>query len=296
MKVRYSIRVVIRDDKPIKLNGNVPINFFIILNGVLIKIPTGKEINPKHFDSKKYKVVKCPLATELNRYFSNRVEAFNKWMMKQEMLNKNVNRESVKDYFNGSADKTFYEFWEEQIEVWKNVKAPSTIMYYSSVLKILKEYRANLNFSDIDIQFVEKFDKFLTNTKKNSENGKFNKHKCFKAVIRSAMRRGYIEKNPYSDFTIRSQEGKRMFLTSEEVKKIMELEITPDKQYLDKIRDTFLFSCFCGLRFSDMESLTWNHITEEAICIRMKKTNKEVTIPLIPQTKRLLTDNNYFRY
>jgi len=97
-----------------------------------------------------------------------------------------------------------------------------------------------------------------------------------------------MEKNPYSDFTIKSQEGKRMFLTSDEVKKIMELKITPDKQYLDKIRDTFLFSCFCGLRFSDMESLTWNHITEEAICIRMKKTNKEVTIPLIPQTKKLL--------
>ena len=289
MKVRYSIKNDLRDDK-IKLNGNAPIYFQVILNSVLIKIPSGKEIHPKYWDWDNSRVIRSfPLASEMNQYFAHKIEAFKRFMLKEEILDRKINRETIKDYFNNRADITFYKFWEEQMKAWEGTKAPSTIVYYRVVLKALRTYRANLNFSDIDVRFVEGFEKYLRIVRKNTNGGILNKHKCLKAMIRAALRKGYVVDNPYIHFSLKSQEGKRLFLTSDEIRKIISLKFTGKNQYLDKVRDTFVFACYSGLRFSDVESLTWSHITKDSICISMQKTSKEVSIALIPQTKAILS-------
>jgi site-specific recombinase XerD len=59
------------------------------------------------------------------------------------------------------------------------------------------------------------------------------------------------------------------------------------------VKDLFLFTCYTGLAFSDMQSLTENNIRkgidgEMWIFTERKKTNKPSNIPLLPQAKAIL--------
>ena len=58
--------------------------------------------------------------------------------------------------------------------------------------------------------------------------------------------------------------------------------------YLDRVRDLFVFSCYCGLRFSDVIALTRDMITDKQISIVTKKTGDALHIDLNAHTKRIL--------
>ena len=288
MKIRYSIIPILRTDK-LKLNGHAPIHYRVILNSVLVKIPTGKEILPEHWDNENNRVRKSLLFSgEINQAIKAKSEEFQRFMLKQEAGCKPITKETVKDFFNNRTNMSFYQFWEQQVGLWRVQKKHNTIRSYNAVLNVLKGFRSNLQFNELNLHLVEEFDTHLREVRLNSINGAFGSHKCFKAIIGAAIRKGFVEKNPYSDFSIRSTDSKRVFLVADELKKLKEIEIPENKQHLARIRDLFLFSCYSGIRFSDMVDLRWNNITETSICLNMNKTNKEVNIGLIPQTRLLL--------
>ena len=58
--------------------------------------------------------------------------------------------------------------------------------------------------------------------------------------------------------------------------------------HLDRVRDLFAFSCYCGLRFSDVIALTKDMITDTQISIVTKKTGDALHIDLNAHTKRIL--------
>ena len=78
-----------------------------------------------------------------------------------------------------------------------------------------------------------------------------------------------------------SQNTIREFLTIEEVKQLM---ATPCRY--DIVKRAFLFSCFTGLRYSDIKSLLWSEIRKAAdgrtlfLEHPQVKTRKIVTVPL----------------
>lgn len=78
---------------------------------------------------------------------------------------------------------------------------------------------------------------------------------------------------------IRQPEGKREFLTLEEINK---LENTPYKK--DNIRRAFLFACYCGLRVGDVMGLRWSDISVNGgrhfISVVMQKNSKPISLPL----------------
>ena len=83
----------------------------------------------------------------------------------------------------------------------------------------------------------------------------------------------------------------REFLTIEEVKKVMN---TPCRYEI--VKKAFLFSCFTGLRYSDMKALNWSEIhsaadgkTEYIDHIQIK-TKDRVTIPLSEEAKRWMPE------
>lgn len=68
----------------------------------------------------------------------------------------------------------------------------------------------------------------------------------------------------------------RAFLTIEEVKKLIDEPI----YYHPEVKPAFLFSCFTGLRLSDLQSLRWTDISDNCIVKRQQKTETTVRIPL----------------
>jgi len=107
-----------------------------------------------------------------------------------------------------------------------------------------------------------------------------------KCALKAAIQAGIIDRHPFAGISkadeIKVPESKRTFLTIDEVKALI---ATPCKR--EDVKNAFLFSCFCGLRWSDTSALTWGNIEQENgkyhIALVMKKTREPLYLPLNKQ-------------
>lgn len=79
-----------------------------------------------------------------------------------------------------------------------------------------------------------------------------------------------------------------IYLEKEELTALVSLEIPPKKQYLERVRDVFVFACFCGLRYSDVAALRREHIHDGVIEVVTKKTSDRLRIDLNDITRKIL--------
>ena len=101
--------------------------------------------------------------------------------------------------------------------------------------------------------------------------------------LRAAVRAGLIKHNPFTEFEPhekpRKVETEREYLTLEEIRRLAATDITNGS-----VRQMFLFSCFSGLRISDIERLTWDRIRKTdsgwQLELQQKKTKRRAYIPL----------------
>lgn len=108
-------------------------------------------------------------------------------------------------------------------------------------------------------------------------------YNVFNCALNLAVRENIIPFNPFSkidaDEKIQKPESTREFLTIDEVKTLIKADCKKES-----IKRAFLFGCFCGLRFSDIERLRWGDIQSDGdntiLRIIVKKTNRPLTLPL----------------
>lgn len=83
----------------------------------------------------------------------------------------------------------------------------------------------------------------------------------------------------------------RSYLTMPEVRALA--AVTPQNDYEKAILPAFLFSCFCGFRFSDVEELTWEIITtmsdgSKQFDLTQVKTKEKLYLPLSNNALKLM--------
>lgn len=81
---------------------------------------------------------------------------------------------------------------------------------------------------------------------------------------------------------------KVIFLTWDELNKLKDYQIPKDKQYLERVRDVFLFCCFTSLRYSDVRNLKRSDVKSDHIEITTVKTADSLTIELNKYSKAIL--------
>ena len=115
----------------------------------------------------------------------------------------------------------------------------------------------------------------------------------FEAAINEAYKKGLISTNPAA--LVEDSEKptappvERDYLTAEELKTLAAAKC-PNEQ----VRAAFLFSCFCGLRLSDVEGLTWADVHQDGenwqIETRMQKTRQILYLPLSAEARRYMPE------
>lgn len=108
------------------------------------------------------------------------------------------------------------------------------------------------------------------------------------------VRNDYLSENPFDKISptdrIPKSESQRQFLQIDEVKRLIATEC-PTRQ---SVKQAFLFSCFCGLRISDIYSLTWGDIHKDGnqwrVSIVMKKTDDPIYLPLSEHAMKWLPE------
>jgi integrase len=118
--------------------------------------------------------------------------------------------------------------------------------------------------------------------------------KRLSSVLNTAIADGIISSNPFMQ--IRPEElpkGRSRevnYLTIDEVRKLID---TPC--YYADIRNAFLFSCFTGLRFSDIKALTWSKVRKDGngdtfISFTQKKTGRWENLPVSREAMKFLPE------
>jgi hypothetical protein len=71
---------------------------------------------------------------EINQALKAKSEELQRFVLKQEARCKPITKETVKDFFNNRTNLSFYQFWEQQVGLWRVRKNHNTIRSYNAVL------------------------------------------------------------------------------------------------------------------------------------------------------------------
>lgn len=166
--------------------------------------------------------------------------------------------------------------------------------------EFLTESRPRLNhqtlkLSQITTVMVSDFVEYLDS--KSTGEGAHSYYQRFKKILKRAVDEEIIYKNPTNGISCKAPDGlQKDVLTNEE---IIKLAKTPCKNL--NIKRAFLFCCSTGLRFCDVEALTFKDIdfAQMKITIPQLKTGKAVTLDLNKTAQNMIgepqsPDNNVF--
>ncbi len=183
-------------------------------------------------------------------------------------------------------DTPFLWYYRKLLDSYNNnINSNATWSSWRDCLRQLEEYcDEKTTFRDVTPDFVKGFKEFLDRVEKKNSKGRFPSGKLlshntkflyftkFRACINKAYADGILKVNPLSRVSgIPKKEVRREFLTMRE---LAVLSRTPCEN--PGLKRTFLFSCFTGMRKSDIIRLTWGDIYEvdgfTRVVYRQKKT------------------------
>ncbi len=275
-----------------------------------IRFCVGESINPKYWNSKTSRARTTPSfpeSQEFNHRLSGIASKVNKLYLQsfnsteepptKEVLEKYIRMEILKE----NTKLSFFDFYQDFIDKTAaggrlnskgGIIRPNSAKFYRGSLKILKGYKANLDYEDITLEFYNDFISYL-NGKGFSVNTVGDNIKKLKAVMAAAMELGYHKNNAFQGkyFNKPSEEADNIYLSLKELKEVESVDLAT-KPYLDRVRDLFLVGCYTGLRFSDFSRLTNKNIAEEFITIKQSKTGEDVVIPVHSVIKMIIKKYN----
>ncbi|MBN8667359.1 MAG: site-specific integrase [Chitinophagales bacterium] len=214
---------------------------------------------------------------------------------------KTVSANLLKELFTGKSriQVTVIEYlgrYIEELEARNEIKLVSLNKYRQS-LNSLKSFipskfeLPDLPISLINYDFINCYDLFLKqeyNLHKNTIN-KY--HSRLRTILIRAQIEGLISVQPYANFKLVSVKSERSFLSSEELDKIVALDLSANSS-LDRVRDIFVFSAYTGLRFQDAQNLTKANLikvkSKLSLRYQQQKTGGVVDIPLLPIASKII--------
>jgi len=148
-----------------------------------------------------------------------------------------------------------------------------------------------LSFEEVNVSFLKKYQEFLFNKLGNSINTVHGTIKVIRKLFNDAVREGIVDagQNPFLRFRLRTEPTIRPYLTEKEITRIEDLSLTSGSK-MAQHRDLFVFACFaCGLRVSDLLLLKWKHFDGTHLNLVIKKTGRQISIPLPNRALEILS-------
>ncbi|MCL2562133.1 MAG: site-specific integrase [Rikenellaceae bacterium] len=286
---------------------NVPIRMRVTYLRHRIEFTTGYRIDAAKWDAEKQRVrngcsnklrqTASEINTDLNGY-SNTIQAIFKEFEVQDAI---PTPEQLKTAFSarcGNNDSSlspavsfftaFDEFVREEgnLNNWTN----STYIKFQTIRNHFEEFNLSLSFDYLNEAGLSEFISYLRDTK-GMRNSTITKNLSFlKWFLRWAFRKGYSDNRAFDGFKpkLKTTQKKIIFLTWDELTKLRDYEIPATKQYLERVRDVFFFTCFTGLRYSDAYNLKRSDIKGDRIELTTIKTADSLTIELNDHSRAIL--------
>lgn len=308
MNIKRNVTVFLesrkKDGQPII--ENVPIRIRVSYAGYKVDFATGYRIDLSKWDEKTKRVknnctnklqqTASDINSELDKYSTAIQTIFKEYEIREmiptpkqlkDIFSNRINKE-IKEYTSDSFFDVFDEFVNECNN--QNNWATGTRIRFSPVRKHLITFDKNLTFKNIDEDKLNDFVLFLKD-KMNLRNSTIEKQiKCLKWFLRWATKKGYNKNTTFRFYKtkLKSVPKKVIFLTWDELNQLKEYVIPSEKQYLERVRDVFLFQCYTGLRHSDVYNLKNSDVKDKYFEVTTVKTSDSLIIELNSYSRAIL--------
>jgi site-specific recombinase XerD len=194
----------------------------------------------------------------------------------------------VQELKNNHSKVDFISFFQSALEEEKASMNYGSYKRHRSVCAKLKSFQNVIYFKEINIEFLEKYRSHLLGigNKKTTVNANI---ASIKKYVHLAKRKGVRIPLEISQIKVGSTRGFRNFLKIHEVKNCIEyFNGTKILEHEKIILGYFLFSCFTGLRISDVKKLTRDNFKGGTIQFESQKSKKQQYISLNQSVKGIL--------
>lgn len=256
-------------------------------------LSTGVKVYPRQWDGKNECVKLRNDATSLNKALSDiKNDAIT--LLTEMSKTGYVDLARLNEIFKPKAyDLTFHEYMKDRISK-RNVSENTRERYVSFYKVFVDEYGKMKNFSDITEAGVRDYDEWLhkriVNGHLMQQSTIYSHHKYLRLFIYDALTDGYVDKNPYQSKRIKidhGESGQIPSLTIDQVEQIENLELDG---FVGKTKDLFLFQCYTGLAFSDMQKFKLSNYSQDKdgnYLIKDKRTKTDTTYIFMLSEKAL---------
>lgn len=276
-------------------------------------ISTGYNIKPDHWDGKKRWIKRaCPEFEEIDSVLTkitsklgeiltyakdNGIDPIVDFMLLE--LEKN------REYEQRSNRVNIFDTLEIYIEEKKGKVSVDQIKDYKSLKKHLTNFKKHssqpVTFRNLNLKFYNEFMDYLFYKAEKPDgtvglltNSAGKVVRLLKGFVNYQVAKGTIPAVDLTNFKVVEEETDAIYLSENELAKIYNLNLLEDKE-LEEIRDIFIVGCYTGLRYSDLSTLSPEHIdvANETINLKQRKVHKAVIIPMIDYVPEILKKYNY---
>ena len=248
-------------------------------------------IKPKQWDFKRLKINSNRDDYDaLNDRIDDEIKKIREVIKHKKEKGEQVSLSKMKDIKDFKLYTSFYEFMEDEIE--KSIIKESTKKTHRRTLNVMREFKKELDIEDVNVSFLMDFERYL-NLMNLGVNTTYKYFKNIRTYVNIAIVLDLINVNdyPFKKFKLKQVNGSRDFLTPDELMKLENINFELDLK-LEKVKDIFLMSCYCGARFSDLvrltednfyedSGITWLEFTMQKSQIKNDvKTRKEIKLPI----------------
>lgn len=196
----------------------------------------------------------------------------------------------IEEYENKTPKFDFISFMRQQLE--KMPMKESSYKKHLQQIQKFQDFKPVVSFSDINLELINDFKGYLHTERKNNKNTIISNIKIIKKFLCRAKKYGIPLNIDTDDIVIGTMSSNRNYLLEDEINKIK------DYYFSQFIRNThklplgyFLFSCYTGLRISDVKQLSRQSLEGKTFSFTAEKTGKPQTLILNNSARKIVQEN-----
>ena len=303
-RTTFGLLFYIRRDKTNK-KGEAPVFMRLTINGERADASIKRFIEPHAWNSAKGKAnEKSRGGKDLNLYLDAISANILRIQRDLELDKKEVSAQIILNRYLGKEQSDRHTLMEvfrahnEKCRALSGISlAPATVIRYETTLRLTEEFlqksyqKEDCYLDEVTNQFIEDFEFFLKTVRRCCHNTTSKYLMNFKKIVRIALAKGWMKKDPFAHIRFHLDPVEREFLEKQELKAMLNKAISIPR--LAQVRDIFCFCCLTGLAFTDVQQLKAEHLVADIhgkIWIRKarQKTKNMCNIPLLDDAQKIL--------
>ena len=303
MKTKISVLFYAKRSKA-KNNDQVPVYLRITVNGKRSEFSTGKNVASSKWNPEISRLKgNSEEARTINKYFDVLLSKILEIERNLILSGESFDATDVRNLLTGKQEAERYLipiFQDHNKRMEKLIGkeyALATLKNYKTCLAHLKKFlwnfykKADINIIKIEPAFLNDFDFFLRTVVKCNNNSTVKHTKNLAKILKICYQNNWIEKDLVMCYKGKFNDVNTNYLIEEEIKTIRDKDFVG--QGLNLVRDIFIFSCYTGLAYIDINNLTKDHISKRIdgnlwIMTHRQKTRTASNIPLLPIAEEIL--------